>query len=228
MMRMTSVRRALVATAAFAITVGLVGCAAPGAGEDGAATGSSAQTADAREGFVYFHGMSHLGFSHDALHAGLGMQTLLAPAMTDAQLQAPIAPAVTSFLETKTDALVAGYSLGRIPVLRLMASNAQGMSRVVMIDPTYDSASALGGSGISGGIAKAWLDGDPSRSLLLVYGDVTREVGGEKTYVRELANHPQASLCYVSGDHERFRHDDMVAALASKDCEDLAGRLAAR
>ena len=226
---MTSVRRALVATAALAIAVALAGCAGggPSAGDEEAAAGSSAQTADAREGFVYFHGMSHLGFSHDALRAGLGMQTLLAPSMTDAQLGAPIAPAVTTFLGTKTDALVAGYSLGRIPVLRLMAESAPGMSRVVMIDPTYDSASALGGSGISGGIAKAWLDGDPSRSLLLVYGDVTRELGGEKSYVRELANHPQASLCYVSGDHERFRQDDMVAALASKDCDDLAGRLAA-
>jgi len=215
------------AAAALVLAVGLAGCAAPGEGEDGTSAGSSAQTADPREGFVYFHGMSHLGFSHDALRAGLGMQTLLAPSMSDAQIQAPIASTVTTFLDTKIDALVAGYSLGRIPVLRLMASNAQGMNRVVMIDPTYDSASALGGSGISGGIAKAWLDGDETRSLLLVYGDVTRELGGEKSYVRELANHPRASLCYVSGDHERFRHDDMVVALVSKDCEDLAGRLAA-
>lgn len=142
------------AVAALAV-VGIAGCAAPTEGDDGSGAGASAQTADAREGFVYFHGMSHLGFSHDALRAGLG------------------------------------------------------------------------GSGISGGIAKAWLDGDDTRSLLLVYGDTTRELGGEKSYVRELANHPRASLCYVSGDHERFRRDDMVVALVSKDCEDLAGRLAA-
>jgi hypothetical protein len=218
--------RVLGLAAAVLAVVGIAGCAAPTQGDDGSSAGASAQTADAREGFVYFHGMSHLGFSHDALLAGLGMQTLLAPSMSDAQIEGAIAPAVTTFLGTKTDALVAGYSLGRIPVLRLMHANAPGMSRVVMVDPTYDSAAALGGSGISGGIAKAWLDGDDTRSLLLVYGDTTRELGGEKSYVRELANHPRASLCYVSGDHERFRRDDMVVALVSKDCEDLASRLA--
>jgi len=214
--------------AAFAVGLSAIvlvaGCASPVEEDDG--SGASAQTADGGEGFVYFHGMSHLGFSHGALSAELGSQALLAPSMSDAQLQGEISPTVTTFLGTKSDAIVAGYSLGRIPVLRLMRSNAKGMSRVVMIDPTYDSASGLGSS-IGGGIAKAWLDGDPTRSLLLVYGDVTRELGGEKSYVHELAQHPRASLCYVSGDHERFRHDDMAVALVSTDCDDLASRLAA-
>jgi hypothetical protein len=215
------------AIAGVAVALGLAGCAAPVDGDDGSGSGSSAQTSDPREGFVYFHGMSHLGFSRDALRAGLGAQSLLAPSLSDAQIQAEPPSAVTTFLGTKSDALVAGYSLGRIPVLRLMAAEARGMLRVVMIDPTYDSAHGLGGSGISGGIAKTWLDGDPARSLMLVYGDSTRSLGGEKSYVRELEDHPRASLCYVRGDHERFRRDDMVAALVAKDCDDLAGRLAA-
>ena len=42
-----------------------------------------------------------------------------------------------------------------------------------------------------------------------------------------LSSHARASVCYVRGDHERFRQPDMVAALVAKDCADLAGRLAA-
>jgi hypothetical protein len=44
--------------------------------------------------------------------------------------------------------------------------------------------------------------------------------------VRELAQHPRASLCFVRGDHERFRRADMVAALVARDCADLERRLA--
>jgi len=207
--------------------VAMAGCAASSDGDDGTSTGASAQTAATREGYVYFHGMSHLGFSHDALRAGLGAQSLLAPSMSDAQIQSGPSSAVVDFVSAKSDALVAGYSLGRIPVLRMMSTNAHGMTRVVMIDPTYDSAASLGGSGISGGIAKEWLDGDPERTLMLVYGDVTKSLGGEKSYVRELAHHERATLCYVRGDHERFRQSDMVAALVAKDCDDLTTRLAA-
>jgi len=43
--------------------------------------------------------------------------------------------------------------------------------------------------------------------------------------VTALSSHARASVCYVRGDHERFRQPDMVAALVAKDCADLAGRL---
>ena len=212
----------LLAVALFAALV--AGCAATSEDGDGAATEGSAQTASSRDGFVYFHGMSHLGFARDALRAELGTQSLLAPSLTDMQLQADPARDVVDFLGARQAAVVAGYSLGRVPVLRLMAANAPGMSRAVLVDPTYDGSRALGW-GVGGGIARAWLDADPERSLLMVYGDVTRSVDGETSYVRELGAHPRASLCYVRGDHARFRQGDMAAALVAKDCADLTARL---
>jgi hypothetical protein len=202
------------------------GCASPTPTDEEIAQGAT-QASTAHDGFVYFHGMAHLGFSREALRGGLGTQSLLAPSFSDAQLQAEPASNILAYLATKSDAVVAGYSLGRVSVLRLMAANAPGMERAVLVDPTYDSAAGLG-SGIGGGVAKAWLDGGQERSLLLVYGDVTRSLGGEKSYARELATHPRATLCYVRGDHERFRHADMVAALVATDCADLNSRLLAQ
>ncbi len=204
----------------------IAGCAAePGDGESGVA--GSAQAATTGDGFVYFHGMSHLGFTRDALRSELGTQSLLAPSLSDAQLQADPARDVLDFLAAREHVVVSGYSLGRVPVLRLMAANAPGMERVVLVDPTYDGSRALGW-GVGGGIAHAWLDADPARSLLLVYGDVTRTVDGDDSYVRELGKHPRAALCYVRGDHGRFRLPDMAAALVASDCADLIRRLAAQ
>jgi hypothetical protein len=216
--------RLLASLALLGLALG--GCAAPTDATDGDPNASATEAASAHDGFVYFHGMSHLGFSHDALRAGLGTQSLLAPSLSDAQLQADAPPLVTQYLGARSDAVVAGYSLGRVAVLRLMMANAPGMRRAVLVDPTYDYARAFG-SGIGGGIARAWLDADPKRSLLFVYGDVTRSLDGEASYAHELAGHPRASLCYVPGDHERFRQPDMVAALVAKDCADLKSRLAA-
>jgi hypothetical protein len=217
-------RPLLAALAVLAVALGA--CAAPTDAADVNAEGSATEAASAHDGFVYFHGMSHLGFSGDALHAGLGTQSLLAPSLSDAQLQAEAQPLVTQYLGARNNAVVAGYSLGRVSVFRLMMANAPGMRRAVLVDPTYDYARAFG-SGIGGGIARAWLDADPKRSLLFVYGDVTRSLDGEGSYAHELAGHPRASLCYVPGDHERFRQPDMVAALVAKDCADLKSRLAA-
>jgi hypothetical protein len=213
--------------AAFALSA-IAGCASPTDDGEGDVEQGSTQAISTADGFVYFHGMSHLGFAPSALRTGLGtQQSLLAPAMSDAQIQDAVSENVIDFLGARHEAVVAGYSLGRIPVLRLMAANAAGMTRAVLVDPTYDGSHALG-FGVGGGIARAWLDADPARSLLLVYGDVTRSLGGETSYVSELSNHERASLCYVRGDHERFRQGDMVAALVAKDCADLTSRLSAR
>jgi hypothetical protein len=202
----------------------IAGCAATSDdGEEGDPAGA-AQAVSSHDGFVYFHGMSHLGFTRDALRAELGTQSLLAPSLSDAQIQADPARDVVDFLGARESAVVAGYSLGRVPLLRLMAANAPGMTRVVLVDPTYDGSHALGW-GVGGGIARAWLDADPARSLLMVYGDVTRSVDGDDSYVRALATHPRAALCYVKGDHARFRQADMTAALVAHDCADLKDRL---
>lgn len=210
-----------------ALTATLIaGCAAEtGDGESGAA--GSAQAISTSDGFVYFHGMSHLGFTRDALRSELGTQSLLAPRLSDAQLQDDPARDVVDFLGAREHVVVSGYSLGRVPVLRLMAANAPGMDRVVLVDPTYDGSRALGW-GVGGGIARTWLDADPARSLLLVYGDVTKSVDGDDSYVRELAHHPRAALCYVRGDDGRFRLPDMAAALIASDCADLTERVSAR
>lgn len=216
--------RRLAFAAAFIVSA-VAGCASPTDDGEDVAQGSS-QAVSTTDGFIYFHGMSRLGFARDALRTGLGGPSLLAPAMSDAQLQDAVADNVVDFLGARREAVAAGYSLGRVPVLRLMASNAAGMTRAVLVDPTYDGSYALG-FGVGGGIARVWLDADPARSLLLVYGDVTRSVGGEKSFVTALRGHARASLCYVRGDHERFRQPDMVAALVAKDCADLTGRLAA-
>ena len=98
------------------------------------------------------------------------------------------------------------------------------MKRAILIDPTYDSYTF--GRGVGGSVAKAWLDGDEERSFMLVYGDVTKQLGGEQSFMRALSDHPRAQLCYVRGDHARFRADDMTAAIVAKDCDDLNERLA--
>lgn len=218
--------RRLAFAAAFGLSA-IVGCASPTDDGEGEVGQGASQAVSTTDGFVYFHGMSHLGFSRDALRSGLGSQTFLAPSLSDAQIQDVVADNVVDFLGVRHEAVAAGYSLGRVPVLRLMQSSALGMTRAVLVDPTYDGSHALG-FGVGGGIARTWLDGDQGRSLLLVYGDVTRSLGGEKSYTTALAGHPRASLCYVRGDHERFRQPDMVAALVAKDCADLEGRLASR
>lgn len=217
--------RRLAFAAAFVVSA-VAGCASPADDGEDVAKGSS-QAVSTTDGFVYFHGMSHLGFTRDALRSELGTQSLLAPSLSDAQLQDDPARDVVDFLGAREHVVVSGYSLGRVPVLRLMATNAPGMERVVLVDPTYDGSRALGW-GVGGGIARTWLDADPARSLLLVYGDVTKSVDGDDSYVRELAHHPRAALCYVRGDHGRFRLPDMAAALVASGCADLTDRLSAR
>jgi hypothetical protein len=201
-----------------------VGCGGANDDEEVAGGTNALTEGEGGERLIYFHGMSKLGFERQALEDIRGTRGLLAPSLTDAQIQAPPSANVLSFIRGAERATVAGYSLGRIPVLRLMQQNAPGMKRVVMIDPTYDSASGIGKS-IGGGISRTWLDGATDRTLLFVHGDVTKELGGEKSYVRELTNHPRAELCYLPGDHERFRKADLAQAIVATSCDDLRTRL---
>jgi hypothetical protein len=217
-----SVKLSLGTALVLALALGAAACAAP---DDPASDDGTSQAAETgKGGYVYFHGMSHLGFARDAIRAEVGTDGVVTPSLTDAQLQAEPPKLVVDFLAGRQGATVAGYSLGRVPVLRLMMKNAPGMTRVVMIDPTYDGSTALG-RGISGAVAKKWLDADESHTLMLVYGDVTRQVGGDTSYLSALADHPRADLCYVPGDHARFRAADMTAALDAADCADLVSRL---
>ncbi len=200
----------------------LAGCAAPTTEETDDGTSEAAQTGTG--GYVYFHGMSHLGFARSDLKNEVGSDSLVTPSLSDAQLQADPPKVVVDFLAGREGATVAGYSLGRLPVLRLMKASAKGMTHAVLVDPTYDSSAVLG-RGVGGSVAKEWLDADESRTFLLVYGDVTKEVGGDKSYLAELADHPRAQLCYVPGDHARFRAADMTAALVVKTCAELDEKL---
>jgi hypothetical protein len=194
--------------------------------EDEDASMEAAQTEAGGEGVVYFHGMSKLGFSRNALRDGLGETSFLAPSLSDATLQSrtPLAAAVT-FLDRKDEGTAAGYSLGRAPVIALMKAQTAKMKHAVLIDPTYDSYAAFG-RGVGGAITKEWLDGDESRTFLLVYGDVTKQLAGEKSFVTALTGHPRAHLCYVPGDHARFRAADMTASIRAESCADLNARLA--
>lgn len=199
------------------------GCATDTDGEE--SSGEDAFTEGDGAGVVYFHGMDSLGFGKTALQ-GKVSGPLFAPGMTNAGLQAPTAPTVTSFLAGHPGSVVGGYSLGRVPVFRLMMGNAQGMKRVVMIDPTFDSAGSITGEKkIGGGIAKKWLDADEERTFILVYGDVTKELEGEQSYTAALSDHPRAELCFIPGAHDRFRAADMAFALVAKDCADLKAHL---
>jgi hypothetical protein len=218
--------RSLIAALAGVVVV-IAGCSTRTEGDDEVADDSAAiSETTSTDGVVYFHGMSRLGFSRDELRTEIGgSRDLQAPSLTDAQLQSAPAQSVLTFLDNHpTSGVVSGYSLGRVLVFCLMKLAPPNMTRVVMIDPTYDSASGMG-SGIGGGITRNWLDGSPERSFLLVYGDVTKDLGGERSYVAELANHPRAELCYVPGDHARFRNDDMARALVAESCSDLKARL---
>jgi hypothetical protein len=176
------------------------------------------------DGVLYFHGMSHLGIAPAALKHAVGDRDLLAPSLTDAQLEAPPSSAVLAFLRGHSLGIVSGYSLGRVPVLRLMKSGADGMTRVVMIDPTYDTAGGMGSS-IGGPTARTWLDAHEGRSFLLVYGDTTKELGGQQSYVTALGHHARAEICYIPGEHERFRAADMAYAMVATDCADLKAHL---
>jgi hypothetical protein len=215
--------RALSAVVLTALAT-LAGCASTDqedGGEEGAAGALSQPT---EEGILYFHGMSHLGLDPKVVKHVAESNDVLTPSMSDSELQSPPPSSVLAFLKGRTTGIVSGYSLGRIPVFRLMKSAADGMTRVVMIDPTFDSASGLG-SGIGGPTAKAWLDGGEGRTFLLVYGDETKSLKGEQSYVTALTGHAGAELCFVPGDHARFRQPDMAFALVAKDCDDLKAHL---
>jgi hypothetical protein len=209
----------------LAVVVVTTGCAADAVDEDAEGEASEALTGDeSGAGVVYFHGMSKLGFRRDALVRELGSRGLFTPLLTDEQLGAAPDANVLGFLTARPGSVIAGYSLGRIPVFRLMKLQATGVTRAVLVDPTFDSAAGLG-KGIGGGIARRWLDGAKDRSFLLVYGDATKELGGERSYVDELAHHERAELCFVAGDHARFRRADMARALVAESCTDLHARL---
>jgi hypothetical protein len=212
----------------FFLSVGsAVGCATEATEEeDDDGSTEAAQTEVGGEGVVYFHGMSKLGFTRDALRGGLGTTSFLAPSLSDSALQsrAPL-PAAVTFFDKKDTGTVAGYSLGRAPVITMMKAQTAKMKHAVLIDPTYDSYAAFG-RGVGGAITKEWLDGSEERTFLLVYGDVTKQLGGEKSFVDALADHPRAHLCYLRGDHARFRQADMTAAIQAADCADLDERLA--
>lgn len=117
-----SSNRRRVAFAAAFVLAAFAGCASPTDDGDGDVAQGSSQPVSTTDGNVYFHGMSHLDFARDALRTGLGAHSLLAPTMSDAQLQDAVADDVVDFLGARHEAVAAGYSLGRIPVLRLMAS----------------------------------------------------------------------------------------------------------
>jgi hypothetical protein len=228
-----SVKSSLLYLSSLALAAALAtGCASQAEESDGNDDDDTAESENAftesnsDEGVLYFHGMSRLGFQRDPLRSKVGQgKDLYAPSLTDGQIQGPPSQNVLSFLENHPkSAVVSGYSLGRIPVFRLMKSQAKNMTRVVMIDPTYDSAFDLGKS-IGGGITKRWLEGDDSRTFLFVYGDATKALGGERSYLNELKDHPRAELCYIPGDHERFRRNDMTYAVNAESCEDLKEHL---
>jgi hypothetical protein len=205
-----------------AVAVSSLGCSG-NSGTDSAATddltagGAPAATTEA--GFVYFHGMSHLGFDHRALAVQVGATDLLTPTLSDSELSRQIPPSALAFISAHKSVTVSGYSLGRVPVLRIMMAETPGVRRVVLIDPTFDSQKSLGKSG--GAIARGWLEGSDDRTFMLVYGDATRSLDGQSTYVSELSDHPRAQVCAMSGDHERFRRDDMTAAVVATGCADL-------
>jgi hypothetical protein len=210
---------ALLATLAF-----LSGCASrePDDTEGGAANALTTQHTD--DAVLYFHGMSHLGLEPDEIKKVVGTEDLLAPTMSDSELQSEPSKTVLDFLKGHVEATVSGYSLGRVVVFRMMKSHADAMTRVVMIDPTFDSAAGLGQK-IGGPTVKAWLDGDPKRSFMLVYGDATKQLSGQDSYEESLRDNPQAEICFFPGDHARFRAPDMASALIAKGCEDLANSL---
>lgn len=228
-MRSSLLRSSLLAATGLVLAACAAGCSAS-TDDDEVGEANSADTEVTEGGYVYFHGMSHLGFSTSALKGALGDDAAyVAPQLSDAQIESTPPASVTKFLGGHSGVTVSGYSLGRIPVFKLMKSapaGKQAMTRVVMIDPTYDSAAGIG-RGIGGGIAKKWLDADEGRTFMLVYGDTTKALDGDDSYRAALKDHPRAELCYVKGDHGRFREADMAQALVATDCADLIERLAA-
>src|SRR5689334_12021923 len=80
------------------VVTSAVGCASSSEDDD-AEGGADALTGDTEgAGFVYFHGMSKLGFAKSALTAKTGQAGLLAPQYSDDQIQGPVQQNVLDFL----------------------------------------------------------------------------------------------------------------------------------
>jgi hypothetical protein len=80
-------------------------------------------------------------------------------------------------LGTKSPDTISGYSSGRIALLRRLALVGDG-AHAVLLDPSWpDGLRDFAGHGPERGedIVKAWLQGDPGRTFLLLYS--TRSVG---------------------------------------------------
>jgi hypothetical protein len=217
--------RLVTASGLLLFVAGLIGCADETAEEDlEEASQEVTGVSRSEDGIAYFHGMDHLGLSARAIRESAPSTDVLAPRLSNAALQGEPSTTTRAFLRGRRRGVVGGYSLGRVPVLRLMAENTPGLTRAIILDPTFDSASGLG-KGTGGAIARRWLEGDEGRSLLLVYGDATIGLGGERSYVAALDKHPRADLCRVRGDHPRFMRSDMAYALVATDCFDLKRQL---
>lgn len=114
---------------------------------------------------------------------------------------------------------LAGYSSGRIALLRRLALVGDGQ-HAVMLDPSWDDgARDFTGRGPQRGeeIVRAWLRADPDRTFLLIYS--TRSVGWDN--YADLADSDvgdQVRVCAVAEPHLRVpRVANLAAAFAAPD-----------
>ena len=166
---------------------------------------------------LFFHGMHGFG-------RNLGGQGVCAPKMANTGPTGFWSD--VAFVAAPASKVVAGYSAGRIPMLRRLARvNDEGMSATettaVMLDGSWaDGPRFDGATGPS--IVEAWLAGDPSRRFVLVY---LRSSQGWKEYAA-LADGPLADR--VTTCEARGTHADLPTLVGRNLVRDPAGWLAQR
>jgi hypothetical protein len=179
----------------------LAGCAAetdgsdldPGDPDEESGSSSSAQTTATCAGSddaLFFHGMH--GYGRE-----LGGGGICAPRLENAGANGFWSAA--AFMKAPGAEVVGGYSAGRIPLVRRLASG-RGMERTaVLLDGSWaDGARFEGRTGPA--IVKAWLEADPSRTFVLVY---IPSSAGWREY-QALASGPVASqvkVCAIRTTH---------------------------
>jgi len=171
--------------------VGLVGCSGA-TSDDGSASGTSddalsGQSCADDDSALFFHGMG--GAGREIATAGLCL-----PKMTDAQFQSSVA-----LIDAPNATTMAGYSAGRLSLLKRMGSGPGTETTAIMLDPSWpDGARFNGKTGPQ--VVSKWLAGDTARRFIFLYSTSST---GWKEYM-SLQEGPYADrvrVCVLHGDH---------------------------
>lgn len=172
------------------VTFVLAGCS--GTSTDDESSGASddalsAQSCADADTAVFFHGMGGAGRE-------LTTDGLCLPRMTDAQFQSSIA-----LIDAPSATTMAGYSAGRLSLLKRMGSGNGNETTAIMLDPSWPDGARFDGKTGPQVVAK-WLAGDTARRFVFLYS--TSSTGWkEYTALQDGAYADRVRVCVLHGDH---------------------------